>query len=294
MAYTQQEITDSQYGYLPNLPVNSIGLALCLILFICQTFLGWRYKQWWFMSTWDIGLGCLIVGWAVRVNANTNINCAECYQTQYSLFIFAPVFIMAGVYAQMSRLVKVYGTQFAQFRPKFYTIFFICCDVVSLLLQGAGGGIASGGGTSYQTGINLILGGIAFQVVSMCVFLFCLSFFLWKVYKASPAEYSPLSRNIRSHPTFRWFIVAIYSCWVFVMVRSIYRLIELSQGWGGALAKDEPAFFVLEGLMMILAVVSLTILYPGFYFTRTDKVLPSDYNEAASLETESIKLSYMP
>lgn len=78
------------------------------------------------------------------------------------------------------------------------------------------------------------------------------------------------------------------------MVRSIFRLVELSQGWHGDLAKDEPAFLVLEGLMMILAVLALTILYPGFYFTLTDRVIPSDFNEAASLNTESIKLSYMP
>lgn len=267
MTYTAQEIASSGYKYLPNLTGNSIGLALVSLEFIVQSGLGIYFKQWWFLCTWDIGIGLLMSGYALRLHSRTNLYDAQAYQAQYSVFIFAPVFIMAGVYNQLSRLIRVYGTQFAHFKPKFYTIFFICCDVVSLLMQGAGGGLSAGGASGqYQTGINIIIAGIAFQCFSMVCFLFCLLSFAWKISKASPMEFEPRFSNVRNTRHFRLFIPAVLGCWVFVMVRSIYRLVELGEGWGGPLMSKEVPFFILEGLMMILAIACLTIVYPGFFF----------------------------
>lgn len=51
------------------------------------------------------------------------------------------------------------------------------------------------------------------------------------------------------------------------MVRSIFRLVELGEGWGGNLMSKEVPFFILEGLMMILAIACLTLVYPGYFFS---------------------------
>lgn len=121
---------------------------------------------------------------------------------------------------------------------------------------------------NYQTGMDIIIGGIAFQCFSMALFLFCLLWFCWKIYKASPSEYDPQHAHIRNSPGFRFFIPAVIGCWVFVMIRSIFRLVELGEGWGGDLMGKEVPFFILEGLMMIIAIAFLTIVHPGFFFNR--------------------------
>lgn len=41
---------------------------------------------------------------------------------------------------------------------------------------------------------------------------------------------------------------------------------ELEQGFDGALANQEVSFMILEGMMILLALIPLTILHPGVAF----------------------------
>jgi len=41
---------------------------------------------------------------------------------------------------------------------------------------------------------------------------------------------------------------------------------ELSQGFEGSLANDEVTFMVLDGAMIAIACLALTLLHPGFAF----------------------------
>jgi hypothetical protein len=49
-----------------------------------------------------------------------------------------------------------------------------------------------------------------------------------------------------------------------ILIRSIYRLIELQQGFDGSLANNETDFMVLEGPMVFIGVTLLTIWHPGY------------------------------
>jgi len=40
----------------------------------------------------------------------------------------------------------------------------------------------------------------------------------------------------------------------------------MAQGWEGALIKDQTLFFVLEGVMVIAAVIVLNVFHPGWCF----------------------------
>jgi len=50
------------------------------------------------------------------------------------------------------------------------------------------------------------------------------------------------------------------------MIRSSFRLAELQEGFSGPLANDELLFMILEGPMIIAAVVVLTMWHPGLVF----------------------------
>ena len=47
-----------------------------------------------------------------------------------------------------------------------------------------------------------------------------------------------------------------------MLVRSGYRVAELSKGFNGPLAQEEPPFFLLDSLPVSLAAIALTILSP--------------------------------
>lgn len=50
------------------------------------------------------------------------------------------------------------------------------------------------------------------------------------------------------------------------MIRCIYRVIELCEGFGGKLANEEVPFDILEGPMIIIATLMLTVFHPGIVF----------------------------
>lgn len=53
---------------------------------------------------------------------------------------------------------------------------------------------------------------------------------------------------------------------VLIFIRSIYRVAELSAGFDGYLAENQPLFMVFEGVMIILATTLLTVFHPGLVF----------------------------
>jgi len=54
-----------------------------------------------------------------------------------------PVFLAAAIYLCLSRIVVVYGEANSRLKPKTYSVFFLSCDFVSLVIQAVGGGIAA-------------------------------------------------------------------------------------------------------------------------------------------------------
>lgn len=54
-----------------------------------------------------------------------------------------------------------------------------------------------------------------------------------------------------------------------IQIRCIYRVVELAGGFRSAAANDQPAFMVLDGPMITIAVGALTVCHPGpLFFTE--------------------------
>jgi hypothetical protein len=92
----------------------------------------------------------------------------------------APALISAPVYLSLGRIVKAYGTPFSLLVPRTYAIIFVCFDLVSLVLQALGGALAATGKTQHRVdlGVHILVAGLAFQVLSLFVFM-ALAAHLW-------------------------------------------------------------------------------------------------------------------
>lgn len=101
------------------------------------------------------------------------------------LLTIAPCFLTAAIYLSLSRIILIYGEPLARFKPRTYTIIFICCDIFSLVLQAIGGALADIADTHEleQTGIDIMIAGLSFQVVSLTVFAVLCADFAWSVRK---------------------------------------------------------------------------------------------------------------
>jgi hypothetical protein len=54
-----------------------------------------------------------------------------------------PAFMAAAIYLCLGRIVVIYGEEISRIKPRSYMLFFVECDVFSLVVQSVGGGIAS-------------------------------------------------------------------------------------------------------------------------------------------------------
>jgi hypothetical protein len=124
--------------------------------------------------------------------------------SQIITLTIAPAFISAAVYLCLSRIVVVYGESFSRIRPRTYSILFIGFDFFSLVLQGGGGGLAASSENNRnaeQTGINIMLAGLSFQVFSLLLFMALCAEFGWRAYK-NVANWEPRYASVR--PTRLW------------------------------------------------------------------------------------------
>lgn len=95
-----------------------------------------------------------------------------------------------------------------------------------------------------------------FQLVSITVFVVCAVDFLRRVKKMGVLRTASLS--------FILLMAAMVISVLCIYVRSIYRTIELLQGWRGYLITHELYFIVLDGVMMIVACAVFNLLNPGW------------------------------
>jgi hypothetical protein len=84
-----------------------------------------------------------------------------------------PVFFAAAIYLTLSRVIVHYGIRHARISPKAISLTFMTCDFVALVLQATGGAIADTASTTYGShqGTHVMVGGLAFQVLSLLLFI---------------------------------------------------------------------------------------------------------------------------
>lgn len=99
---------------------------------------------------------------------DTKAACDVRVLTIANVVIFAPAFLAAGIYLTLKHVVIQFGQEWSRLRPSWYTYLFIAADLLSLVMQSAGGALAATAdpGESLQdVGTNIMIAGIIWQVV---------------------------------------------------------------------------------------------------------------------------------
>ena len=215
-------------------------------------------------------LGCVgeLVGYIGRIMMWDNPFSGAGFQMQICCLIISPAFVSAAVYLTLKHIVRSFGDGWSRVRPGWYTWIFIGCDLLSLILQGTGGGIAATadfGSDLQDLGTDLMLAGVVFQVVCLTFFGYFLGEYLYRTYRHRN-ELGPNCMALFHDTKFRLFIGAIITAYVTILARCAYRIPELSGGWRSELMRNEVEFIVLEGVMIVVAVAVLTMFHPGYCF----------------------------
>ena len=153
---------------------------------------------------------------------------------------------------------------------------FIPCDLVSLVLQGVGGGLASVASTDggdMVPGDNTMMAGLAFQVASILVFIGLATDFVVRTRRriqsmgaAAALDQDPAVVRIRNSFMFKACLVALTISTLAILWRSAFRLAELSGGWTGPLMAKQTLFYIMEGAMISVACLVLNVFHPAICF----------------------------
>lgn len=262
-------VESSIYGYYPSVPGNAFLLAWFGVFLIMNTFLGIRLRTWTYMIAMSLGCICEVIGYAGRLVLNDNPFSKAGFDMQIVCLIIAPAFFAAGIYLTLKHITLCFGAEYSLVKPEYYTWIFISCDILSLVLQGAGGGISATANSvsTQETGNDLALAGIVFQVFT----LICFGSLAIHYYIRRRAGTSPLSKEaelLRERLSFQLFLVSLVVAYLCILTRCCYRIAEMAPGWRNSIMTNQVDFMVLDGAMIGTAVFFLSAFHPGYCFSQ--------------------------
>ncbi|KAL7937228.1 RTA1 domain-containing protein [Trichoderma chlorosporum] len=248
------------YGYTPNFSLAvfaAVWFSLMLVIHLAQTV---RYRSWWFVP-FSVGLLFEIVGYIARsLSAKKDPYNLIFFILNYFFIVTAPVFLAAGIYTILSALISRLGSKYSFLSPKVIMWFFVLSDVVSTITQVAGAALIGSRTSKHEdptTANDILLGGLAYQVFSIGVFIVGAGTFLARA-----------RRDIqkRGLSTFCLVFVAVT---LLVYLRTVFRLAETAQGLFGPIQSHEVYFACLEFAPVAAAVLLFAGWNPGRYLGST-------------------------
>lgn len=252
----------SVYQYRPSLAANIIFMILYALAMAVHIYLGIRWRQKFFMIFMIFGCLFEIIGYAGRIILYNNPFLFAGFMLQIVFVTSGPVFYTGAIYVTLSKTIESFSPEMARIKPKFIWLIFIPADLVCLVLQAAGGALSTVSQGSSQTGINVAMAGLAFQVAILVFFCILLGDYLVRYFRSGST--SALSTRMRLFFGFLSLTV------ILILARCAFRCYELSQGYRDSdLITDEGLFIGLEGVLIIVAVFCLCIGHPGFVFNQS-------------------------
>ncbi|KAI0035666.1 RTA1-domain-containing protein [Vararia minispora EC-137] len=262
------------FGYVPTEWICALFVALFSTTTIVHIGQAIYYKIWWLLYTAVIAGIFEIFGWSGRLWASLTPDAPNFnpYLMQITTTIIAPTPLVAANFLILGLIIKELGTRFSRLSAVWYATLFISCDLIALVVQAVGGAMASQAvrsGRSPEQGGHIMLGGIVFQMAAIVAYVLLAGEFLVRYTRDSPVGkiyYSPNERQEQrtvTSPRMKLMIVGMGLMTVFIFIRSIYRTIELVNGFSGTIIRTEVLFNVLDGAMITLAMFTLNVFHPG-------------------------------
>jgi hypothetical protein len=197
------------------------------------------------------------VGYLARAIAQDKTDQLMPYVIQSTFILVAPALFAASVYMVLGRIIRSIDAESLSIVPvKWLTRIFVCGDVFSFLMQASGAGIMVKAG-SMKMGENIIIGGLFVQIVVFGLFAVTAAVFHIRVRRYQP-------RATFDHGTqWRKLMTMLYIISAFIIVRSIFRVVEYIAGSEGYLLSHEWTLYVFDGLLMFASVVVFVWRFPG-------------------------------
>ncbi|CAP93842.1 Pc16g11720 [Penicillium rubens Wisconsin 54-1255] len=272
------------YRYNPSMG----GAVLFTLLFMGTTFyhIFQMFKtRTWFFIPFVIGGLFEIVGYIGRAASSKQSPdwTLGPYIVQTLCLLLAPALLAASIYMLLGRIILVLQAEsHAILKKKWLTKIFVTGDVMSFLLQGAGGGIQSSGSLdSMKTGERIIIAGLFVQIIFFGFFIVVAVLFDLKLRKYR------IPRCFSGEVPWRKHLNILYATSILILIRSAFRLVEYIQGNNGYLLRHEVYLYLFDSLLMLIAMIIFNVAHPS-EITRLLDVMP-DYELSPNAADQIVK-----
>ncbi|KAI0335224.1 RTA1-domain-containing protein [Cubamyces sp. BRFM 1775] len=278
---TTTGIQTNLYGYTPTRSVCYIFVILYSVSTLIHLWQSTRSKAWWLLPTVVLAGIAEVIGWGARAKSSYDPDARMPYIIQTSILVLAPTPFVAALFIGFGRISERLGSEYSRLKPKLYSRIFLTGDILSLMIQGGGGGIAASALTDQSKvalGSHVILVGLIVQIFSMTVFCYMMAEYAWRRFTDRPfrkpeiASYVeaavPMSARTMDR-SMKLLIIGICVSTALIYIRSVYRIIEFSDGYNGAIAHTQVLFNVFDGMMVTLAMYTLNAMHPGMLLRAT-------------------------
>lgn len=270
------------YHYIPTLWICALFIALFGLSTLIHFTQAIYFRMWWLIPTACIAGITEIIGWSGRLwSSNDPFNITP-FLIQITTTIIAPTPLIAANFIILGRLIARLGPKFSRISGVWYLVIFTSSDIIALVIQALGGAKASvavDNGEDPETGGNIMLAGIAFQLAAISLYILLASEFVLRVLYNRPVRKHPKPGHNGTHhfdTRTKLMIGGLALSGIALFIRSVYRTIELADGWSGLIIETQVYFNVLDGGMIVLAMFTLNIFHPGFLLLDTPETRKND------------------
>ncbi|KAJ5215615.1 RTA1 like protein-domain-containing protein [Penicillium cinerascens] len=295
MAMETRATRKSLYRYDPSIAVAIVAAVLYGIAFIL-TFIRWiRYKSWvWVVMV--VASAMEAVGYIGRCVSIQDLTDRPVYILQFSLVILAPVLMAACCYIVFSRILfLIVPREERTFRlcwvpPRWITPLFVGFDVIALFLQLVGAVIISSvniddadaesklnrGKHIAQAGVVIQLSAFGLFSVAAVRFNFTSKRFSKNIHERyeSFGEKDYVIDGVLKNKHWPALLRVVNLTTILILIRSIYRLVEFTEGVTGYVNTHEWTLYVFDALVIYPCVALFIYWHPGRYLPYLGFRLP--------------------
>ncbi|RYP37917.1 hypothetical protein DL767_002789 [Monosporascus sp. MG133] len=274
------------YHYDPSLAAAALFVAVFALSTAMHGYQLVKHRTWYFIPFFLGGL-CEALGYGGRIIASTETPdwTLGPYVMQTILILVAAAMFAASIYMVLGRLVRLLQAEHLAFIPVRWTSkIFVTADVISILMQGAGGAMLAIAETqdAFKTGENIIIGGLVVQLVGFGVFIAVAGVFYVRIAK------NPTRAADTVDTPWRKYLWVMFGSTALILIRSVFRLIEYLQGNDGYLMSREVYLYIFDAILMLVVMVLYNFYHPSRIITtskRTKDGFQSVYSSEVELQT---------
>ncbi|KAN0073889.1 RTA1 like domain containing protein [Elaphomyces granulatus] len=249
------------YHYDPSLAAACIFTVMFGVSTLLHVFQLLRKRTWYFIP-FIVGANFETIGYIGRaISATETPNWSKTpYIMQSLLILLAPALFAASIYMVLARIINlVDGEALSVIKVKFVTKVFVLGDVLSFLVQSTGGAMLTQAknNSDFQRGEYVIIGGLAIQVISFGFFILVSAIFHHRI------SQSPTEQSTQVTVPWKKFLWILYLASAFIMIRSVFRIVQYIVGYDGTLQQHEFYVYIFDASLMFLTTFLFNVYHPS-------------------------------